>query len=213
MFPLICDLTIKATILLLVATVINFALRKSSAAARHRLWGLTMIGLLGMPLLPLITPGIWPLTVPPDVAAFIPSVVSVPRSTVYAPHDSGFATPSFSTADPPSIALDESADSAYFRPTETGIVEVDPQQTSSIDWSSIASFVPLIWASGTLLVLLNLAVGIWRVVQFRNVSMPVTNSAWQCLADEQRQRLGLKKSVELREHPGDVVPLTLGPNP
>ena len=87
MFQLICDLTIKATILLLAATTINLTLRKSSAAARHRLWGLTMIGLLGMPLLPLLTPAIWSLTVPPDVAAFIPSVVPAQRSTFFAPYD------------------------------------------------------------------------------------------------------------------------------
>ena len=34
MFPFICDLTIKATILLLVATTVSLTLHKSSAAAK-----------------------------------------------------------------------------------------------------------------------------------------------------------------------------------
>jgi beta-lactamase regulating signal transducer with metallopeptidase domain len=210
MFQLICDLTIKATILLLAATTINLMLRKSSAAARHRLWGLTMIGLLGMPLLPLVTPAIWSLTVPLDIAAFVPSVAPAQRSVVFASNDSGFVATSFSAADPPSTVLDESADSAFVEPIETSAVNVDPQQDSSIHRSSIARFLPLIWAVGTLMVLLNLVIGTWRVVRFKIASSPVIDSTWQCLADELRQRLGLKQTVQLREHPSDVVPLTLG---
>ena len=39
-WELCLDSTIKATLLLIVATIVGFALRKSSAAARHRLWAL-----------------------------------------------------------------------------------------------------------------------------------------------------------------------------
>lgn len=89
-------------------------------------------------------------------------------------------------------------------------VDVEPQPDASIHWNVITGIIPVIWAVGALLVLLNLAVGTWRVSRFKRSSSPVVDGAWQCLADEQRKRLGLKKSVELREHPGDVVPLTLG---
>lgn len=87
MFPFLCDLTLKATLMLLVATMINLTLRRSSAAARHRLWSLTMIGLLAIPLLVLVTPAIWTLTVSPNIAAFVPSVLSSPRQVNIESHD------------------------------------------------------------------------------------------------------------------------------
>ena len=200
MFQLLSDLAIKTTFVLFVATAISMTLRKSSAAARHRLWGLTMIGLLGMPLLPLVTPAIWSLKIPPDVAAFIPSVVPPERSTVFAPHDSGFVAHSFSVVDSPSIVREEPIDSAYVAPIEPGVVTVGPQQASSIDWTFIVSIVPLIWAGGTLLVLLNLAVGTWRVVKFKLTSSPVIDSTLQLLADQQRQRD--RKSTRLNSSHG-----------
>lgn len=209
MLQFICDLTVKSTVLLLIATAISMTLRKSSAAARHRLWGLTMISLLGMPLLPFLTPTIWSLTVPPDVAV-IPSAVPAQSSMVYFPNDSTFAAPSFWVANAGGFLLDESTDSVNVKPVESAAVNLDREQSSSINWISIASCVPFVWAVGTLLVLLNLVVGTWRVVRFKNASIPVADSAWLCFADEVRQRLSLKKTVELREHPGDVVPMTLG---
>ena len=210
MFQFICDLTIKATLMLLVATLVSLMLRKSSAAARHRLWSLTMIGLLGMPLLALVTPAIWTLTVSPDVAAFVPSVRAPDRQVNFESRDPEPITLPSLAADSDGTLLGMTDDSFYVEPIHSAAVVVERQQDPSIRGNVIARIIPVIWAVGALLVLLNLAVGTWRVSRFKRSSNPVVDGAWQCLVDEQRKRLGLKTSVELREHPGDVVPLTLG---
>ncbi len=209
MFQLICDVTIKATILLLVTTVLNLMLRKSSAAARHRLWGLTMIALLGLPLWPFLMPAIWSLSVPPDVAKIIPSVIPVDQPAPFTPRDSVFVAPLLDP-DRKDIVLDDSATVRHVKRADPAGTPFDPPPSPSIDWASFVCLVPLIWAVGSLLVLLNLTVGTWRVVRFRMASTPVVDLAWQSLVDEQRHRLGLTRNVELREHPGDVVPLTFG---
>ena len=59
---LLMDVTLKATLLLVAAMVVSLAMRKSSAAARHRLWTLTMLSLLVLPLLPSMIPAVWSVT-------------------------------------------------------------------------------------------------------------------------------------------------------
>ncbi|MBL8819982.1 MAG: M56 family metallopeptidase [Planctomyces sp.] len=215
MFQSMCDLAIKGTLMLLVAATIDLALRRSSAAARHRLWSLTMIGLLAMPLMVLVTPVIWTLTVSPEVAAFVPSAHPPQRSVNFESHRPEplapiSPSPSSPVSNSGGILPGMTEDSLSVEPLYAAAVEVEPQQDRLIDRNVIARIVPVIWAAGTLLVLFKLAAGTRRVACFRSSSSPVTDSAWHGLADELRQRLGLKTVVELLEHPGDVVPLTLG---
>ncbi len=50
------NLSVKATILLLAAWACSLCLRRASAAARHVLWALTVVGLLALPVLSVVLP-------------------------------------------------------------------------------------------------------------------------------------------------------------
>ena len=210
MLQLLFDLTFKGTILLLAATTISFALRKSSAAARHRLWGLTMVSLLGLPLLPLLMPTIWSLTVPANVAAYAPSAVAPAASVTSVPEDRISLVPSVSPASSGDDILIESSDAREVGPAVSSEPNADPRRSWRIDRAELVDVLPLVWVSGVMLLLMNLAVGTRRVARFNAAARPVTDPTLQPVVDVLRQRLGLKRPVELREHPGQFVPLTLG---
>lgn len=53
---LLMDVSLEATVLLTVAWIAAHLLSRASAAFRHRLWSLTMISLMALPVLPLILP-------------------------------------------------------------------------------------------------------------------------------------------------------------
>jgi len=57
--PLLLDLAVKGTAVLLAAFVVTLMMRRASAAARHAVWTLTLAGLLLLPALALL-PG-WTL--------------------------------------------------------------------------------------------------------------------------------------------------------
>ena len=61
----VADAVAKATILLCLTTAVAAVLRRSAAAVRHRLWGLTLCGLIVLPLLSWSLPG-WRLPILPQ---------------------------------------------------------------------------------------------------------------------------------------------------
>jgi beta-lactamase regulating signal transducer with metallopeptidase domain len=210
MFQLLCDLAFKGTILLLAATIVSLALRKSSAAARHRLWGLTMMSLLGLPLLFLLMPTIWSLTIPADVTDYVPSALAPSAFVSTSPEDALPIVPAASSASPVDDVLIESSHVRVVRPAVSVGANTGPSRSWRIRRADLVAGLLLVWVSGVTVCLLNLAVGTRRVARFNAVATPVTDCATQRIADELRQRLGISRSVELREHPDQFVPLTVG---
>src|SRR4029079_5288954 len=60
------DATVKATIVLVLSLMLARSLRRSSSAARHRLWAVGLCGLLALPVVSCLMPG-W--SFPIEVAA------------------------------------------------------------------------------------------------------------------------------------------------
>jgi len=66
-FPLLLDAALKATVLLLVAFAIARIMHRISAAGRHLLWTMTILGLLAIPVLSWFLPAwAFPLVLPLD---------------------------------------------------------------------------------------------------------------------------------------------------
>jgi TonB family protein len=86
--PLIAFLlvwTAKATVLLGVAWIVSFALRRYSAAMRHRVWAIAIVGSLALPVVALAIPA-WHLISAAPVAPTVASQVAiVMNSTPVAP--------------------------------------------------------------------------------------------------------------------------------
>jgi len=213
---LLLDATIKATLLLIVATIASFALRKSSAAARHRLWALTMLSLIVVPLLPSVIPVAWSVTVPQQVASFMAShhpsesrVAMPPMAFVPVPGES-FEVPTSgsSNSQPQELKrfLNETGPALSDAPASS-ISEMSFTSDSTVSWTD--AFV-VVWLCGVVFCLASIAIGTWRVFRFRAASSVLDDRNWNVIVDETKRRLGLTRAVPLREHPEPVVPMTLG---
>jgi carboxyl-terminal processing protease len=55
-FAVVADAAVKGTVALVLALVLDRILRRGSAATRHLLWALTLVGLLALPVLSLVLP-------------------------------------------------------------------------------------------------------------------------------------------------------------
>lgn len=207
----ILDAALKGTLLLFVACVAAWILRRASAALLHRLWSLTLLGLLLLPLLSLALPA-WRLPLLPE--ASVPSEPVAPKALAASVPNQALpqnALPGF-MADGPiggrgdAKAAPQSNIDELVGAFNTG--SQSPQQQPALWRLGVAAAVSAIWLSGTLLVLAGLCVGIYRTCQLSWRSQQM--AGWQPYADEQRQRLGLLRAVELREHAQPFVPLTSG---
>jgi len=218
-WKLLLDATIKATLLLIVATFVGFALRKSSAATRHRLWALTMLSLIVMPLLPSVIPVAWSVTIPQQVASLItphhPSesrVAMPPTAFVPVPGES-FEVPTSGSSNSQPEELERflnETEPALSDAPASSISEMSVTSDSAVSWTDAFVVGSLVWLCGVVLCLANIAVGTWRVFRFRAASRMLDDRNWNVIVDETKRRLGLTRSVPLREHPEPVVPMTLG---
>ena len=229
LWPSLVDVAIKGTVLLVLSCGLTRGLRHSSAAVRHRLWGLTMIGLLLLPALSWRLPH-WRLPVLPAVATS--AVATPPISNSTNPSETVAQVEVRETvqsnAAEPTIDPEELNPFNSFEPVESprqaansqpipGIElskdatkPLAPTVTSSIATLGWRSAVAGAWCVGTLFCLSSLMVAAWRITRFTRESHPIADSALRLLAVDLRQRLQLRRDVALREHPQTIVPLTCG---
>ena len=89
--PLLTDVALKATIILLAAAAASLALRRAPAADRHLVWSSALAAVLVLPLLAALVPA-WTLPVPAAVARLLPDqrpATAVAMDTVWADRDGG----------------------------------------------------------------------------------------------------------------------------
>lgn len=232
---LLLDTAAKGTVLLLLACLAAWLCRRSSAALRHSIWCMTMGGLLVLPVaswalpawqIPILPPEPLPAPVAEVVRLPTPPVAEVVRlpaspqilapsgrsnSLVLSPPTMG-ETASFhpDTAVPerPPVAPSVSPVIEPVPATVPAIVEPVAPPWTTIEWTSL--LVSAGWLLGVSLFGVLLLVGLWRTVKLRRTSLTVADGEWPGMLVELRQRLGLSRSVELREHAESVVPLTWG---
>jgi beta-lactamase regulating signal transducer with metallopeptidase domain len=198
MIALLADAFVKATVILVLAAAVTLLLRRSTAALRHFVWALACGGILILPLASALLPNwrvaAWPsLDVP--VAFDAEQVAGAPvdqpaaaetglRSTPVAPvvREAG------STAAP---TIDRAP--AHFRVTP--------------DWTAL---VLPVWLSGVGVVLLLLAVGMFRIAWLDRVTKPVQDESWLLLVEELSRDLGLNRYVRLLQADAPAMPMTWG---
>src|SRR5262249_52091734 len=66
------------------------------------------------------------------------------------------------------------------------------------------------WGAGFALSLVPLAVGLAQLTCLRRRSKVLDDGRWLALLDEAKQHLGVRRSVQLREHAAALAPLTWG---
>ncbi|HEY3964945.1 MAG TPA: M56 family metallopeptidase [Planctomycetaceae bacterium] len=219
----LADTIAKATLLLMLSTLTAAVGRRASAAVHHRLWTLTLCGLLVIPMFSWIIPGwgmpLWPATA--DVAE-TPSAMD--RSPVTPARDEArpeVAKGAESEVSKPVIAEmatrqerlpDRFAEQklAAEPPSANTFIEAG-RSTGGTDarWTA-GSWLSSVWMAGLLLAAFPTLLGLFANERRRARSRSVIDSDWNQLIETSCRKLGIRGCVDVRESAESIIPLTWG---
>ena len=205
----ILDLGTRATVLLLLACLVIALLRRSSAATRHALWLITMVGLLLLPVTMLVIP-VWQLPIlPADVYVrdSPPTGTGVPLVRTPLSQSEQSVDDLTVTSSPQTPIVDSQPTVTHAAASrEMAVKETLSVDRNSMDWNAWSWAVPVIWFFGVAVWCGRLLGGIGQVTRLRRASTRISDDS----IDDLRQALSLHRAVELREHPEPIIPLTWG---
>jgi beta-lactamase regulating signal transducer with metallopeptidase domain len=207
LLPLLLDCTLKATLLgagAMLALSLPTA-RRASAAARHLVLTLTLMGMLLLPVLSLVLPGwqVLPRWVPLAVArpepvgtgqlgvAAEPAVTRLPAPTVEAP---GLL---------PAVPMGGTEVGPLPRKASVAGAPVVREA-----WSWRTAF-GVLYVAGGVLTLLPVGLSALALLRLR-VATPAAGAELLCLLQELRQAMGVQTCVRLLQSRGHVMPMTWG---
>ena len=193
-WPVLVSVSVKSLVLLALAGVAAGALRRASAAARHLVWRLALVGLLLLPVLSLTLPGwqapLWPrvLSAPPSVPIEVtPSLSPRPVPTA----EGGPPATPISTATPPiSVSVPPPA----------------PAAAPPVPWPAWTFG---LWLVGAILVLIPYLLGLYGVRRLSRQCVRATDGPLPALTADLSRELGVRRPVMLLL--GETVtPMTWG---
>lgn len=193
--PLLVDFALKSTLVLGMATLIAAGLRRSSAAARHAVWGVALGGLLLLAAVRTLAPG-WSVSVLP---ARIAADVAEPGPARAGDDPVGTSAPL-----PTPVVAD---DAAARLPAVSAWSNDAPAARGR--WSG-ASMVLAAWLGVALLLLARLGVAHLRVMRLARRGTPATDPRLAALLPARAAALGITRPVRLMQAAGISVPLTWG---
>ena len=178
-------IVLEASALLGVAVIVQAALyRRASAATRHHIWTLAVLGVLLLPVMSFVLPR-WAVVIPAAPAADV------------TPFDGRAGSPVVVTSSPvPPIAMTAGVESPSA-----------PAGAAAFPWS--VAFVA-IYAAGAFGMLLHLMVQQLKVRQFARSAMVVRDAAWTDLLVECAASMGVGRSIRLLRSRGETVPVSFG---
>ena len=195
---------LRVTVLLLAAMLVALALRRSSAALRHLVWALSLVGTLLIPLCHWAFPA-WQWAILPERQR--------PASTSIAPvaRDASKNAPlRFGFSPPPS---DASVSQTFEIPPITSAAAITEQSTATLSpqprWSWPV-FLGVLWVLGTLLGLVWLGIGIVGAWHVARRAQPAADPRWRQILQQLFAPCGFRRPIEVRECPQVSVPMTWG---
>jgi beta-lactamase regulating signal transducer with metallopeptidase domain len=187
---LLAGVLVKGVLLLAVAAVVTFCLRRrASAAVRHAIWHLAFLGLLLLPLGAAFGPGFDVPALPPASTSSSPAV-EVTASEAPMP-----------AATPPAV-------SAENRPATALPIASAPADDAGLPAWLTALL--LVWALGAGVLLVRLVYGLIRIVRLGRRACRVDEPAWNALGRQIENQFGLRRKVALRWHADVEMPMTFG---
>jgi beta-lactamase regulating signal transducer with metallopeptidase domain len=185
--PVLAQLALKATLILLVTALAATVLWRSSAAVRHMVWCVGVAAVLALPLFSVVLPA-WELAIlPADAPAAAPSAAAPRPTAINAPAASDAvpaAAPTLSLQPIPMVAPDK--------------------------WAWVPRTAVALAAGGVLAGVLWLALGFWGVARLGRRAQVVRDPEWLRTAHDAAEQLGLRRPVLLLRARGAVMPATGG---
>jgi beta-lactamase regulating signal transducer with metallopeptidase domain len=179
--PFLAVLAAKATLVMLLTAAAAALLGRASAAARHMVWCVGVVGVLALPMLAVLLPA-WDVPVlPPAQSAAAPLAAPPPGEGL--------------VANPPVF------DRAH---TELAGAPARPWMPS------LSAVVAGVIVGGSAVGLLWLAIGFWGVTRLGRSAEVVNDPHWLSAAQDAASRLGLRRPVLLLRSRGAVMPACWG---
>jgi|GEM_PF-6973685 WD40 repeat protein/beta-lactamase regulating signal transducer with metallopeptidase domain len=225
---ILLDSTVKGTVLVVMAIGAVALLKGASAAARHRVYSLSLIALLCLPLLNWLLPA-WQLRIlpRPEGVKNIFAAESAPISQsldhrMLADTDEGerplvdkFAP--LQKRSPQSLGPSSHAAlrKNLPQPSPGSIPAIDssirlPDVSPPIAPSYLLRALLWAWSIGVVIGLIGLAAGVWKTNQILVTTVTVEDESWRALFDQLCRSLGLHQRIELRFNGSPIVPMTWG---
>ena len=224
--PLLADATAKGLVILLVAAGATLLLRRSSAAMRHMIWTLAVVGLILVPTLSIALPqfrssllpnwsSAWNLDQesPParadSPAASIEMPPPPPTPTVIGPAEPASASEAPSGDQPPSI------DHLPAGPSDSPAAEPEtnrPEPVVASTWPQLhwSTWVLLAWLAGATALLLSLLAGTATVWRRTSGAERIESGDWADLLGELCGQLGIRGRVVLMRSCWSSIPVACG---
>ena len=216
LLPVLLDAAVKGALLILVAAIAAYTLRKKSAASRHAVWSAAVIGHLFIPLFMVLLPA-WKIPLLPATPWM--SKEASPSGSMFgevispAIIGNGLNDKAIGDAvkngprDPKSMKTEPAAGGTLTLPSQPAAVGSSIVASHPI--STFAMFAT-IWFVGATLVLLRLALGTWQVGRLAKVGARVEDGAWLSLTQRLANRLGVSRPLTLLRGDRLAVPVTWG---
>ncbi len=228
---LLLDTAAKGTVLLLLACLAAWLCRRNSAALRHSIWCMTMGGLLVLPVaswalpawqIPILPPE--PLLAPVAEVVRLPAPVAEPVAQGATGEGFDSPVPRHSTTTPTVFWPGQAPRHWRSKATASGpqrstghraIAGSGPRlhraSCGAVDHHRVDITPRECWLAARRLPVRRAAAH-WLVANGQAAANLADGRRWRVagMLVELRQRLGLSRSVELREHAESVVPLTWG---
>lgn len=194
--------TLKAAIVLMLGLLFDAALRRQSAALRHRVWTAAFVAVVMLPLLGVVAPP-W-------------HVAMLPRPPVAEPAAQLLAVTSTDVVIDQDAAIDRSAAIGEGAGDRTGAADLAAgtaaappgrPETRGLPWGRIALAA---WLTGVGLLLLQLGLAAWRARSLCASAADVDDPAWRTAFDRARRRLGITRPVRLVRSNGVSMPMAWG---
>ena len=194
---LLAEYSIKTTAVLSLALVLAFFLRRGSAALRHFVLSVFLVGLILIPLLPSLHWG-WETRLLPARAS--------------ANDEAPALEPAAGTGMILEPAVDVMGGAAYptFPAGQAQGPAAGRTASASSPARSLGNVLPKIWAAGLIVLLLRLALGLAGALRLSREARPLDDSVWQRLISRFLSTVAIKRRVRLKSHERISVPMTWG---
>ena len=194
---LLFDTAVKSLLLLSIAATVTWAIRRRSAAMRHMVWTLSIIGLLCLPVLSTALPGL-EVSLPQPVRAKL----------AMTQHDQTVSEPIAAVTETRKLMSDNLSPEgdATANAAVAPVPAIQSEQPFDLHWSAWAF---VIWAAVTLTMLASMTVGVLMVRRHVRRSIPAPEG-WISLLNRICNRMGVSAKVRLLKSDWSNIPFTCG---
>lgn len=193
--PIAAELAIKGALWLIAIFLVTSVMRGASAAARHLVWSLGVVGLFALPLLSTRIP--WRIAVPLAVAPNAPHEQML--------NNTGDAPPAIKSDAVTGAAATELRDHTLGNAAASSISDPPPPSGSRLP-----TLLFVAWSLGVVVLLVRLARSILSVNRIMAKAGPCDDESLVAQVYTLARRMGVKQQVQLLEANNITIPFTAG---